>query len=647
MFDQSGEAAGRGGSRGRSPIVRIGRSPRVARADRVVGIRRAELRIEALVLRDAADWAIQHGVDPEDPCARGPAGGVGKQVGSDGTPWIDQHVGKEYGALRGTSTFEATDLIIDALDLRHRFPRLWRAVHAGQIRVRYARKISKACRDLSLDAAALVDAELACKAAWGLPWARLEKILAAAIMNADPALHKKKLEAAKFDRRVWLSASEDGLRTMIIRADAGDQVLLYALIDRIADILAVEGDTDRVDARRSKAVGWLSRPEDLTVLLYKHASPASRPGQSGTDHAHTGCSADQGDDGDESAGSESGVADDADTDGEFDPSDSSGEDGDVGVQGRSADTDRMPQPPDDFPEPDWDRPEPPYSPGVSDRLPTPWTRSRNGAASAPEPYPPAWCYQPSDDPGHAGDPPPPPDPQTLNRPGVLLGCNVPRLIDYLTAAGLKPATPRVIVNVHLTDQTLQSGEGVVRVDDSGPILLSQLLDLLGRHRCQISLRPVLDPANLAAVDAYETPDTLRAAVRTRHPASVFPFSSRHGSRLELDHTVPHTHTAEPAGQTRIGNLGPLARIEHQAKTDGVWHVEQAHPGVFLWRSPHQHYFLVTNHGTQPLGPMPAPRPSLPGPTVITLARGPATARSAPSQRHGSMESQGFHACSRQ
>ena len=33
----------------------------------------------------------------------------------------------EYGAIRGTSTFDATDPIIDALDLRHRFPRLWRS----------------------------------------------------------------------------------------------------------------------------------------------------------------------------------------------------------------------------------------------------------------------------------------------------------------------------------------------------------------------------------------------------------------------------------------------------------------------------------------------------------------------------------------
>lgn len=273
MFDRSGGAGGCGSRTAAAPAGggRAGRSLREARACRVGEIRRAELRIEALVLRDAAEWAIEHGVDESDPFAAGPAGGAGRFVGSDGTPWIDEHVGKEYGALRATSTFEATDLIIDALDLRHRLPRLWQAVHQLRVRVRYARKISKACRDLSRDAAAVVDAELARKAAWGLPWARLEKILAAAIINADPALHEARLAAARFDRRVWLSASEDGLRTMVIRADEGDQVLLYATIERIAEILLLEGDTDPVAQRRSKAAGWLARPEDLTVLLYKHA----------------------------------------------------------------------------------------------------------------------------------------------------------------------------------------------------------------------------------------------------------------------------------------------------------------------------------------------------------------------------------------
>jgi hypothetical protein len=242
-------------------------------------IRRSENRIAAMVLRDAADWAAEHGVDETDPFATGPAGGAGKFIGSDGTPWIDEYVAPEYGALRGTSTWEASDLIHDALDLRHRFPKLWAAVQQLRVEARHARKISKACRDLSQTAASRVDAELAKKAAFGLPWPRLSKILTAAIWNADPALAQAKLDRARFDRRVWLSDSEDGLRTLVIRADQGDQILLYALIDRIAEILQREGDTDPVDQRRAKAAGWLARPEDLVVLLYRHRNDgAADPG---------------------------------------------------------------------------------------------------------------------------------------------------------------------------------------------------------------------------------------------------------------------------------------------------------------------------------------------------------------------------------
>ncbi|HEY5785879.1 MAG TPA: DUF222 domain-containing protein [Microlunatus sp.] len=378
MFDRRPSMAGSGGSPGRSGLAR---SPREARAGRVADIRRSELRIEAMVLRDAAGWAIEHGVDNDDPFATGPAGGVGKYVASPGTPWIDEHVAKEYAGLRGTSTFEATDLIIDALDLRHRFPSLRRAVRDLRVRVRFARRISKACRDLSQTAAAAVDAELARKAAWGLPWARLEKILAAAIMNADPDLHRANLEAAKFDRQVWLSQTEDGLRTMVIKADAGDQILLYALIDRIAEIMLLDGDTDPVAVRRSKASGWLARPEDLVVLLYRHAQTGS--------------------------------------------------------------------------------PAPAPAPAPADESPSAHDHTSHDQDPEPEPHPPAWCYQPP-------EPPPPEPPDPLEPPGTRLGCDLPRLVDDLTTKGLKPVPPRVVLHVHLTDQTLLAGDGVVRSDDAGP-----------------------------------------------------------------------------------------------------------------------------------------------------------------------------------
>ena len=386
-------------------------------------IRRSENRIAALALRDAADWAGEHGVDESDPFATGPAGGAGKFVGSDGTPWIDEFVAPEYGALRGTSTWEASELIHDALDLRHRFPKLWAAVQALRVEVRHARRISQACRDLSQAAAGLVDAELAVKAGCGLPWPRLSKILTAAIWNADPALAQAKLDRARFDRKVWLSESEDGLRTLVIRADQGDLILLYALIERIADILQLDGDPDPVDQRRAKATGWLARPEDLVVLLYRHRHDGRPDRTTGPAGEATGS--------DDSTDTNNGNAEPVSNPADLDSARSNGEPGSETDSDRSdsnhhpdtaqhkasspdssdgqsetADPDTpsggpedpVPQPPPDFPEPDWDREPPPEEPGVSDQLPQPRSRWYGTEhLPGPEPCAPVWHGEPPDD----------------------------------------------------------------------------------------------------------------------------------------------------------------------------------------------------------------------------------------------------------
>jgi hypothetical protein len=50
----------------------------------------------------------------------------------------------------------------------------------------------------------------------------------------------------------------------------GDAIWFKASVDRIADILARQGDTDPVEIRRSKAIGILAQPAEALQLLYKH-----------------------------------------------------------------------------------------------------------------------------------------------------------------------------------------------------------------------------------------------------------------------------------------------------------------------------------------------------------------------------------------
>ena len=555
-----------------------GRTPGRVLADRIVA-RDTRIRAEELgTVLDLQAWLGLHSVDPTDPFARGIAGGAGRRAGSDGTPLVDEFAVREYAALRHQSEPTARAFLTDVADLEHRFPRLWAAVQALWLPVWQARKIVAACRDLSKQAAALVDAEMAAVVA-GLPWSRILTRLGAAIMQADPALAEKKRVQAKSARYVQLCRTEDGINTMIVRADAGDLVMVYALVDRLADIFMLEGNTETADERRATAFGLLAQPAMVLEMLLRHAAtapglPSNHPVQQ---PAIRSVRPEEPDDPNEQA-----------DDGQADETSPATED-DLAEPAR-----REQPPPDQSAEPpawtdhDYDEPPDP-APVDHPNIPDYW-QQRLRPRPTPELPAPVWQQEPDD--------PDPPD-----RSGLRL--DLPGLADLLTQQGLRAARPRVVLNVHLTDQTLATGTGVVRTGHPsiGPILATQLREFLTTHHCHITIRPVLDPDQIPAVDAYEIPHQIRETVRLRQVASVFPYSGATSPGLDLDHTNPYRWDGTP-GQTGPTNLGPLTRGEHNAKTHGLWTVTSPHPGVFLWRSPHGHWFLSTNHGTQHLGPLP-------------------------------------------
>ena len=476
----------------------------------------------------------------------------------------------------------------DVADLEHRFPKLWAAVQALWLPVWQARKIVAACRELSREAAALVDAEMAAVVA-GLPWSRILTRLGAAIMTADPGLAEKKRQQAKQARYVQLCRSEDGINTMIVRADAGDLVMVFALVDRLADILALEGNVESADERRATAFGLLAQPAMILAMLLRHRNDGTQPTDRTVPHAVSSDESDpvgpnqdpnhpneQADDGKTNQTSPATVDDLAEPAGREQP------------------------PPDPHADPpawtaeDYDEPDDP-TPVDHPNVPDYW-QQRQRPRPAPEPPAPLWHREPD-------DPDPPDNHEVPDTSGLSL--DLPGLTDLLTQQGLKAARPRVVLNVFLTDQTLATGTGVVRTDHTGlgPILAAQLREFLTTHHCRITVRPVLDLGRVPAVDAYEIPQQIRDVVRHRQIASVFPYSGATSPSMDLDHTNPYRWDGTP-GQTGPTNLGPLTRGEHNAKTHGLWTVTSPHPGVFLWRSPHGHWFLSTNHGTQHLGPLP-------------------------------------------
>ncbi len=77
-----------------------------------------------------------------------------------------------------------------------------------------------------------------------LPWGRFVDLLEARIIDADPAAAEARREAAELDRFVVTGQStEHGLKTLIAKATAGEVIYLVAMVDRLAQILELEGDT--------------------------------------------------------------------------------------------------------------------------------------------------------------------------------------------------------------------------------------------------------------------------------------------------------------------------------------------------------------------------------------------------------------------
>jgi hypothetical protein len=62
-------------------------------------------------------------------------------------------------------------------------------------------------------------------------------------------------------------SNEHGLKTLVAKATAGEVIYLGAMVDRIAEVLLQQGDTDPAGARRSKALGILGHPARALALL--------------------------------------------------------------------------------------------------------------------------------------------------------------------------------------------------------------------------------------------------------------------------------------------------------------------------------------------------------------------------------------------
>jgi hypothetical protein len=171
-------------------------------------------------------------------------------------------------------------------------------------------------------------------------------------------------------------------------------------------------------------------------------------------------------------------------------------------------------------------------------------------------------------------------------------------LERLRALDLARLRPSVTLHVHLHEAALAGFcGGVARVEELGPLLLTQVQELLGH--CNVRLQPVIDLKDRVSVNAYEFPEAIKDRVHLMHPGEVLPHATRKSRKVDVDHPKPYVRNGPP-GQTGTHNAGPLGRTGHRAKTHLGYAVTQTDRGDHVWRTPHGLHRIVDERGTHVL-----------------------------------------------
>jgi hypothetical protein len=126
-----------------------------------------------------------------------------------------------FGARMRMGSVGGRALIADALDARHRLPSMYARVVAHQARVPWVRYVARKTRELSVEAAGRVDAELVEAVDGSVPWSRFCARLEGVIVAADPEAAARREEQAR--REVFAKAtrgSVEGMKGFFVRGPA-------------------------------------------------------------------------------------------------------------------------------------------------------------------------------------------------------------------------------------------------------------------------------------------------------------------------------------------------------------------------------------------------------------------------------------------
>ena len=226
----------------------------LARADRA-----AADAAEARLLSHACAWADLHPAESIGEAVR--FGDTPVPVAGEGAPLVAEFCVAEFAAAVGLPTETGKAYLGEALELRHRLPRTWARVRAGDLSAWRARRIARATIALSPAAAGFVDDQVAGFAHRIRP-SGVDRLVEEAIVRFMPEEARRRREAAadgrhahvhthqvSFEGTVWVEAE-------FYLADALDlDTALTVGAARLADL----GSAASLDVRRSDALGAMAR----------------------------------------------------------------------------------------------------------------------------------------------------------------------------------------------------------------------------------------------------------------------------------------------------------------------------------------------------------------------------------------------------
>ncbi len=193
------------------------------------------------------------------------------ELAGPGAPEISEFAVIELAAALGRSTDSGRMLLSDAVEAKHRLPKIWQRLLDGQVQVWRVRRVTDVTRSLTAEAAAFVDAHLA-HVVHTASFTTVKRLVAEAAARFDPEATEMEeadthatLHVTLDLATAWSIGTANGvhLSGLLDRADAEE---LEHAIRTIADQLAAAGSQDCLDVRRAKALGYLSRG-DLTLDL--------------------------------------------------------------------------------------------------------------------------------------------------------------------------------------------------------------------------------------------------------------------------------------------------------------------------------------------------------------------------------------------